>query len=67
MDPENTAKEMTQLKEMKKMIEAIDHLARKLADTGKGLPVIEKNVQGIQSITHALRFGISDLADVADI
>ncbi len=49
---------------MKEMIEGIDHLARKLAETGKGLPVIEKNVQSIQSITHALRFGISDLADL---
>lgn len=64
MDPENTEKEMKQLKEMEKMIEGIDHLARKLADTGKGLPVIEKNVQSIRSITHALRFGISDLADL---
>lgn len=67
MEPENTEKEMTQLKEMKRKIEEIDRLARELADTGRGLPVIEKNVQGIQSFTYALRFGISDIADAADI
>ena len=42
MEPENTATEMAQLREMKEMIEGIDHLARKLANIGKGLPVIEK-------------------------
>ncbi len=67
MEPENTEKEMKQLKEMKRKIEEIDRLARELADTGRGLPVIEKNVQGIQSFTYALRFGISDIADAADI
>ncbi len=67
MAPENTEKEMLQLKEMKRKIEEIDRLACELAETGKGLPVIEKNVQGIQSFTHALRFGISDIADAADI
>ena len=59
-------KKMRQLKEMKNKIDEIDRLARELAETGKGLPVIEKNVQGIQSFTHALKFGISDLADAAD-
>ncbi|HIJ57656.1 MAG TPA: hypothetical protein HPQ03_16245, partial [Deltaproteobacteria bacterium] len=62
MAPENTAKEMTLLKEMKQKIEEIDRLASELADIGRGLPVIEKNVQGIQGFTHALRFGISDIA-----
>ncbi len=66
MAPENTEKEMLQLKEMKRKIEEIDRLARELADTGRGLPVIEKNVQGIQSFTYALRFGISDIADLFD-
>ncbi len=42
MAPENTEKEMLQLKEMKRKIEEIDRLARELADTGRGLPVIEK-------------------------
>ena len=64
MASENTEKEMVRLKEMKIKIEAIDRLARELADTGRGLPVIEKNVQGILSFTHALRFGISDIADL---
>ena len=66
MAPENTEKEMLQLKEMKRKIEEIDRLARELADTGRGLPVIEKNVQGIQSFTHALKFGISDIADLLE-
>jgi len=66
MAPENTEKEMTQLKEMKKKIEEIDRLALELADIGRGLPVIEKNVRGIRSFTHALRFGISDLAEITD-
>jgi len=61
---ENTDKEMPQLKEMKKKIEEIDRLACELAEIGKGLPVIEKNVQGIRSFIHVLRFGISDIADV---
>lgn len=64
MAPEINDKEMLQLIEMKRKIEKIDRLARELADTGRGLPVIEKNVRGIQSFTHALRFGISDLADM---
>ncbi len=67
MAPENTEKEMLQLKEMKRKIEEIDRLARELANTGKGLPVIEKNVQGIQSFTHALRFGISDIAEITNL
>ena len=66
MAPENTEKEMLQLKEMKRKIEEIDRLACELADTGRGLPVIEKNVQGIQSFTHALKFGISDIADLLE-
>ena len=66
MGSETKDKKMQQLKEMKKKIEEIDRLARELADSGKGVPVIEKNAMCIKSFTHALRFGISDLADVAD-
>ena len=58
------AREIEQLKDMKKMIEEIDRLACELGNIGKGLPVIEKNVIGIQSFTHALKFGISDIADL---
>ena len=54
------------LQDMRQKIAAIDQLALELADIGRGLPVIEKNVQAIRSFTHALRFGISDLADLDD-
>ena len=54
-------KEMVLLKEMAKRIEEIDRLACELKEMGKGLPVIERNVMGIRSFTHTLRFGISDL------
>ena len=60
-------KEMTRLKEMTKRIEEIDRLVLELKNIGKGLPVIEKNVLNILSFTHALRFGISDIAEVSDI
>lgn len=66
MAPENTEKEMLQLKEMNRKIEEINRLARELENIGRGLPVIEKNVRGIQSFTHALRFGISDIADLIE-
>lgn len=64
MTSEIEAREMKQLRDMKKTIEEIDRLACELGNIGKGLPVIEKNVIGIQSITHALKFGISDIADL---
>jgi uncharacterized protein YoxC len=54
-------KESALLKDMKEKIEEIDRLALELKDIGRGLPVIEKNVQGILSFSYALRFGISDL------
>ncbi len=54
-------KERALLKDMKARIDEIDRLALELKDIGRGLPVIEKNVQSILSFSYALRFGISDL------
>ena len=66
MAPEIKETEMKQLNNMKKIIEEIDHLTNELAATGKGLPVIEKNVLGIQSFIHVLRFGITDIAELLE-
>ena len=52
------------LQRMKAKIEGIDNLARELTSLGEGIPVIEKNARCILSFTHALRFGISDVAEV---
>ena len=46
---------------MKGKIEKIERFTLELQALGKGIPVIEKNAQGILSFTHVLRFGISDL------
>ena len=56
--------EAAALKEMKKKIDDIEKAAQELNELGKGLPVVEKNVRAILSITHALKFGISDVAEV---
>jgi len=52
------------LKEMKKKIDDIERAAQELNELGKGLPVVEKNVRAIASIIHALKFGISDVAEM---
>ena len=54
-------REMALLTEMKEKIEEIDRLALELKDMGEGLPVVEKNVQGLLSFTYVLKFGISDI------
>ena len=54
------------LKEMKKRIDEIERAAHELKELGTGVPVVEKNVRIITSITHALKFGISDLAEIMD-
>lgn len=51
------------LRQMKDRIEGIENLARELKALGEGIPVIEKNVRCILGFTHALRFGISDVAE----
>ncbi len=54
------------LRHMREKIDAIETLSHGLKDLGKGVPVIEKNVRCILSFTQVLRFGICDVADVAD-
>ena len=51
------------LKAMCGKIEEIERLTLELKDLGKGMPVVEKNAQGILSFTHVLRFGVSDLIE----
>ncbi|MBW1780664.1 MAG: hypothetical protein JRL30_07975 [Deltaproteobacteria bacterium] len=52
------------LREMKAKIDGMETLARELRALGGAVPVIEKNVRCILSFTHALRFGISDIAQM---
>ena len=52
------------LKEMKDKIEKIEELTLDLKTLGKGIPVIERNTRCLLSFVHALKFGISDVADV---
>lgn len=56
--------ELNRLKAMSRKIEETEKAAKELQSLGGGAPVIEKNVRCILSITHALRFGISDLAQM---
>ena len=52
------------LKEMKDRIEKIEELVLDLKQMGEGIPVIEKNTRCLLSFVWALKFGISDVADV---
>ena len=45
-------------------ISEIHQLAEELKQIGHGMPVIEKNTRCILSFIHALKFGVSDIADV---
>lgn len=58
------ATELDRLKAMARKIEETEKAAKELQDLGGGAPVIDKNVRSILSITHALRFGICDLAQM---
>ena len=58
--------EVVLFKDMKQKIDEIERLVQELKTLGKGLPVVEKNARNILSFTHALKFGISDVADVLD-
>lgn len=55
-----------QLGEMKKKIEGIEKLVFELKALGKGVPVVEKNVQAILNLTYVLRSSISDVAEITD-
>jgi hypothetical protein len=52
------------LKDMRDKIDKIEELLLDLKEQGKGIPVIEKNTRCLLSFVHALKFGISDVADV---
>ena len=61
MEHSTTDHQTDLLRDMKGKIEKIERFTLELQALGKGIPVIEKNAQGILSFTHVLRFGISDL------
>ncbi len=52
------------LNQMKEKIDKIEELVLDLKALGKGIPTIEKNTRCLLSFVHALKFGISDVADV---
>lgn len=52
------------LRQMKTRIDGIENLIHELKALGEGVPVIEKNTRCMLSFTHALTFGISDVAEV---
>ena len=52
------------LNHMKEKIDKIEELVLDLKELGKGIPVIEKNSRCLLSFLHALKFGISDAAEV---
>lgn len=56
---------MDRFKQMKIRIDKIDQLLFEMKELGQGMPVVDKNVRCIQGFTHALGYGISDLADLA--
>lgn len=56
---------MDRFKEMKNRIDRIDQLLAEIKELGQGMPVVDKNVRCMKSFTHALGFGICDLADLA--
>ena len=55
-----------QLREMKKRIEEIERLVLDLKELGQGMPVVEKNARAILSLIYVLKFGISDVVEIAD-
>jgi hypothetical protein len=58
------SQQKTLLHEMKSKIDQIEKLAMELNDLGKGIPVIEKNVDHFLSTVFVLKFGISDIAGI---
>jgi len=59
-------KEASVLREMKKRIDDIERAAVELKELGDGIPMVEKNVRAILSLTHVLKFGVSDLVEMMD-
>jgi hypothetical protein len=56
--------ELEKLKAMSLKIETAEKAILELKELGEGVPVVEKNVRCLLSVTHALKFGISDLAEL---
>ena len=42
-------------------------MAFELRELGAGVPAIEKNVRSILGLTHALKFGVSDVVEVEHV
>ena len=57
------AAELEKLKAMSRKIEEAEKAIIEMRELGKGVPVVEKNARCLLSVTHALKFGISDLAE----
>jgi hypothetical protein len=53
------------LKEMKDRIDQIEALVIDLKKLGEGVPVVERNARCLLSYVWALKFAISDVADVS--
>ncbi|MDR3568506.1 MAG: hypothetical protein P4L43_10810 [Syntrophobacteraceae bacterium] len=56
--------QLHRLQAMSRKIKEVEEALQEVQRLGEGAPVIEKNVRSILSLTHALRFGICDLADM---
>ena len=54
------------LREMRDKIEEIESLVLELKELGEGVPVVEKNVRAILSLTYVLKFGIADIVEITD-
>jgi hypothetical protein len=60
----NKTADLDILKAMSRKIEEAEKAVKELKELGSGVPVIEKNVRSILSVIRALKFGISDLAEM---
>ena len=58
------AAELDRLKAMSLKIKEAEKAVMELKELGKGVPVVEKNVRSILSVTYVLKFGISDLTEM---
>ena len=52
------------LKTMKESLDQIEGHLNNLNQVGGMMPVVEKNVRAMKSFVHALKFGISDIAEL---
>ncbi|OGP50596.1 MAG: hypothetical protein A2Y79_06800 [Deltaproteobacteria bacterium RBG_13_43_22] len=57
--------ERVNLDGMKTIIDQLEQLLIELKGLGGEMPVIEKNVKAMMSFIHVLKFGVSDVAEVA--